>query len=61
MQTVSPPTWPAEAPDHGGRADDLLVNMLSLFAALVNGAEQSKHNNVSEDRERPFSQKLVNI
>ena len=61
MQTVSPQTWPDEALDHGGRADDLLVNILSLFTTTVDAAGQSKRDKVSKDRERPFSQKIVNI
>ena len=61
MQTVSPQTRPDETHDHGGRADVLFVNILSLFTASVNGAGQLKRNKVSEDRERPFSQKIVNI
>ena len=50
MQTVSPQTWPDEARDHGGRADGLIVNMLSLFTVSVNGVVQSKRNKVAEPR-----------
>ena len=50
MQTVSPQTWPNVARDHGGRADDIIVNILSFFTISVNGAGQSKRNKVAEPR-----------
>ena len=59
MQALSPQKRPDEASDHGARADDISVNILSLMAVTVNGAGQSKRNKVFVDRERPFSQKTV--
>ena len=55
MQALSPQKRPDEASDHGARADDILVNILSLLTIPVNGAGQSKRNKVFVDRERPFS------
>ena len=60
MQALSPQKRPDEASDHAARADDIFVNVLSLLAIPVNGAGQSKRNKVFVDRERPFSQKIVN-
>ena len=59
MQALSPQKRPDEASDHGARADDILVNILSLLTIPVNGPGQSKRNKVFVDRERPFSQKIV--
>ena len=59
MQALSPQKRPDEASDHGARADDIFVNILSLLTIPVNGAGQSKRNKVFVDRERPFSQKIV--
>lgn len=59
MQALSPQKRPYEASDHGARAVDIFVNILSLLTIPVNGAGQSKHNKVFVDRESPFSQKIV--
>lgn len=59
MQALSPQKRPYEASDHGARAVDIFVNILSLLTIPVNGAGQSKRNKVFVDRERPFSQKIV--
>ena len=59
MQALSPQKRPYEASDHGARAVDIFVNVLSLLTIPVNGAGQSKRNKVFVDRESPFSQKIV--
>jgi len=59
MQALSPQKRPYEASDHGARAVDIFVNILSLLTIPVNGAGQSRRNKVFVDRERPFSQKIV--
>ena len=59
MQALSPQKRPYEASDHGARAVEMFVNILSLLTIPVNGAGQSKRNKVFVDRESPFSQKIV--
>ena len=45
----------------GAGLADRLVNILSLLTTTVNGAGQLGRSEVIEDRERPFSQEIVNM
>ena len=40
---------------------DRLVNILSFLTTTVNGVGQSGRSEIFEDRERPFSQEIVNM
>ena len=57
----APSEMTRRSPLSGAGLADQFVNILSLLAASVNGAEQLRRSEVSEDRERPFSQKIVNM
>ena len=52
---------PTEPLATGAGLADRLVNILSLLTTTVNGVGQSGRSEVFEDRERSFSQEIVNM